>query len=421
MRYDIKTGIKKGKTKIAIALSSLLTIGGGAGLSLALFGTASAATPCNVPSVTYPTIQSAVNDPDCDPIAVAPGVYPEHVTVNRSVVLNGANVGVAGNGARGAESIITGDSTGALQITADNVTVDGFQITSPSNALGAGIHMSSTNMGYLIQDNKITGNQIGIYANSNGASTIRNNLFDSNNQPGSSGGAGIYSEFTDHMTIDMNEFKGHIINNPIIFGATGPDVHKNLTVSNNSIHDNLCGCSAVYALSLKDAVFTGNTISSEGSNLRFGGGNNGVTVTMNLLHGGTTGVNVVNDGFGFGLNTGIVVNRNSLTNHTVFGVDNSTSGQASPVDATCNWWGAANGPGPVGTGSGDRVSTNVIFSPWLTTADLNGPCHGANVTNKDQCKNGGWQTLFDNHGNGFKNQGDCVSFVATKGKNPGNG
>ena len=32
---------------------------------------------------------------------------------------------------------------------------------------------------------------------------------------------------------------------------------------------------------------------------------------------------------------------------------------------------------------------------------------------KDQCKNGGWRNFP-----GFKNQGDCVSFVATGGKNP---
>jgi hypothetical protein len=34
-------------------------------------------------------------------------------------------------------------------------------------------------------------------------------------------------------------------------------------------------------------------------------------------------------------------------------------------------------------------------------------------TTKDQCKNGGWRNFP-----GFKSQGDCVSFVATKGKNP---
>jgi hypothetical protein len=34
-------------------------------------------------------------------------------------------------------------------------------------------------------------------------------------------------------------------------------------------------------------------------------------------------------------------------------------------------------------------------------------------TSNDECKNGGWQTFGV-----FKNQGDCVSFVATGGKNP---
>lgn len=39
-------------------------------------------------------------------------------------------------------------------------------------------------------------------------------------------------------------------------------------------------------------------------------------------------------------------------------------------------------------------------------------------TNKDQCRNEGWKN-FTNPS--FKNQGDCVSFVATNGKNPANG
>ena len=34
-------------------------------------------------------------------------------------------------------------------------------------------------------------------------------------------------------------------------------------------------------------------------------------------------------------------------------------------------------------------------------------------TSKGECKNGGWRTFGV-----FKNQGDCVSFVATGGKNP---
>lgn len=36
---------------------------------------------------------------------------------------------------------------------------------------------------------------------------------------------------------------------------------------------------------------------------------------------------------------------------------------------------------------------------------------------KDQCKKGGWENYTDNLGTPFKNQGDCVSYVATGGKN----
>lgn len=39
-------------------------------------------------------------------------------------------------------------------------------------------------------------------------------------------------------------------------------------------------------------------------------------------------------------------------------------------------------------------------------------------TSKDQCKGDGWKQF---NAPSFKNQGDCVSYVATGGKNPGNG
>jgi hypothetical protein len=48
---------------------------------------------------------------------------------------------------------------------------------------------------------------------------------------------------------------------------------------------------------------------------------------------------------------------------------------------------------------------------------LSGPIPVTSPTNKDQCKNDGWKTF----GTTFKNQGDCVSFVATGGKNQPSG
>ena len=47
------------------------------------------------------------------------------------------------------------------------------------------------------------------------------------------------------------------------------------------------------------------------------------------------------------------------------GLNNTT---ASTVTATYNYWGAADGPGGVGPGSGDEVSAKVEYDPWLPFA-----------------------------------------------------
>jgi hypothetical protein len=65
------------------------------------------------------------------------------------------------------------------------------------------------------------------------------------------------------------------------------------------------------------------------------------------------------------------------------------------------------------------VGPQECSAPWSFTAI---PVVSGNIvvtdaqprpSSKDQCKNGGWRTFGV-----FKDQGDCVSYVATKGKNP---
>jgi hypothetical protein len=53
------------------------------------------------------------------------------------------------------------------------------------------------------------------------------------------------------------------------------------------------------------------------------------------------------------------------------------------------------------------VATQSLSKPYILSRGPTLP------TSKEQCKNGGWRSFP-----GFKNQGDCVSFVATGGKNP---
>jgi choice-of-anchor C domain-containing protein len=70
------------------------------------------------------------------------------------------------------------------------------------------------------------------------------------------------------------------------------------------------------------------------------------------------------------------------------------------------------------------TSASSTLSFISTTAGAFGPALDnvvvtETVPTKDDCKQGGWQTMIDTAGNAFKNQGDCVSFFATKGKNLG--
>jgi hypothetical protein len=64
-------------------------------------------------------------------------------------------------------------------------------------------------------------------------------------------------------------------------------------------------------------------------------------------------------------NTGNKAHFNSIVGNRM-GLNNTDTDDV--FDATCNWWGAANGPGPVGPGSGDKVTGNVTYTPWLTEA-----------------------------------------------------
>jgi len=87
------------------------------------------------------------------------------------------------------------------------------------------------------------------------------------------------------------------------------------------------------------------------------------------------------------------------------------------VDAV--FWNTSNGSSYTGGGIGGTFRKDTGWAPYgtvalriETTANLVGP-----ATNKDQCKGDRWKT-FNNPT--YKNQGDCVSAVASKGKAKGN-
>jgi PKD repeat protein len=60
--------------------------------------------------------------------------------------------------------------------------------------------------------------------------------------------------------------------------------------------------------------------------------------------------------------SGNVFRCNNFEGNEPYGLENDGTGE---VDAELNWWGDESGPGGVGPGSGDAVSSNVLYEPWL--------------------------------------------------------
>ena len=86
----------------------------------------------------------------------------------------------------------------------------------------------------------------------------------------------------------------------------------------------------------------------------FTGFQNGIVVYDSA--NGTTG--------GLVANNNITINNNNILGNSNFGVNNG--GTSGILNARGNYWGAPDGPGPVGPGSGDRVTPNVDYANFLT-------------------------------------------------------
>jgi hypothetical protein len=90
-----------------------------------------------------------------------------------------------------------------------------------------------------------------------------------------------------------------------------------------------------------------------------------VTISGNTITNNSNGIAV---GFSDNDLTEANINSNDLSNNTEFGLFTTEN---VVVDATCNWWGDADGP------TAGYVGGDAPVDPWLVTSDLNNPdCTG---------------------------------------------
>jgi len=317
-------------------------------------------------------------------VDVLEGTYAQAVTINKSLTVQGAQHGVDARNSRGPESVVDGTNNGGVtpfNITANNVTLDGFTVqgNTSANTFGFGILLGAGTSGARVLNNVIQNNIAGLsLANSpaGNPALIQHNLFQNNNQPGPISGTGIYTDQFNaggalaNVTIDANTF----INNQnvaVLLGSTLAGSQSNITVSNNTMTGN---GNAVLIFNTTTAAITRNTITgSTGSQVVVGGGVNGLQITQNFIQNGATRGIRIGDFGGGGTNLNVTINSNSISGNPTAGleIDAAPGAYTGTLDATNNWWGSPTGPTTPANpgGTGDAIidpAGQVNFVPFLS-------------------------------------------------------
>lgn len=299
-----------------------------------------------------------------DVIRVYDGEYKESVNIDKSIVL-------LGNGTD--RTILDGDNVldhkHLFNVMSDSVNISGFQFRegSPHHEFaGIGVYSSKVN----INNNLFKDNNNGIYLGAGQDNIISNNTFDTN-------GYGIRSDMgcDDNYILD-NTFNSSQIGAIIYMGAMDVKVLRN-DFNGNRYHISLFNSQGfdighnlfngsdpdrsglTIGRSMGNCVHN-NTFRESCYGIGFSTGGDDNDVMFNTFESNEEGIKTYTSV------NGIKAHNNSFINNTAFGINWSAS--SFTIDARYNWWGNYTGPyEPITNpyGSGDNISVNVTYRPWL--------------------------------------------------------
>jgi len=320
-------------------------------------------------SVTYGTIQAAITAANPgETISVGDGIYEEAITIGvanltlQSETNLGATIRPTTTPASWPEAVI--------YITADGVTVDGFEVDGTTVADNGILGWETS--GLTIKNNKIHGATrdwdgcgILLFSWGNGG-TVYDNLIE-NNEVYDTGRMGI-------MVMDRGA-NYSVTSGNIITGNTVYDVWKNpqgdqgggvqinvgmdCAITNNEVHEVRNGQRGIYMFgSATGNIITGNTLT-----------NNEIGIQLWISGEGGTTINWSGE-----TATSPQVHYNNIYGNSSYGaISTNIAGASMVMDATYNWWGHPGGPRrPAGNSdqisgpkAADQVSENVLYHPWL--------------------------------------------------------
>lgn len=282
--------------------------------------------------------------------AVAGGTYTfspagcTHTLTGELQITAGQSVTINGNGA-----IIEGDNTFRL-----------FYVRNAGSSL-------TINNATLTQGNSTVYDGGAVYALDNAAITL-DGVTITNSSADDGGAASAVNSST--LTVINSTFTGNSATNISgkDFGAGGAlfGYFSTITVVNSTFTGNnaISGGGAIGneggSVTVNSSTFTGNSAGIGGG--AFGVETGTLTVTNSTITGNTAGIS----GGAFATQGGTV----TLSNNTISGNNAPTaqgflSDGTTAADATNNYWGAADGPAPTGTGDGVLGLAPGAYTPFL--------------------------------------------------------
>jgi parallel beta-helix repeat protein len=361
-------------------------------------------------NMVFCSIQEAIDNPltlDGHTITVAAGTYPENLLVNKELIITGAGAATT--------TLLAGAGI-AVEVTADNVTIQGFEIKHSTIASLAdmGIRLNKSNSS-TIQNNKFTMNSLGIQVLDAGNNTIYQNEFAYN-------AIGIYFEGTTDglgnfdvgsngpfysLSLNNTVEENNIHHSILIGGQGGQGIYLDAACEGNEFISNTISNNAAigyFAWKASNNILSGNTIANNGSEGIQLQGSSGNQITGNTVSGSPVGIwmrspaeNVANNAITentitgndvgikmeddyssnnyAGVLTGNTISSNKIYGNTSFGLQVVDVAPGTEINAANNWWGSVSGPTYTGNpcGTGDAISDNVLYDCWFNNIDLELP------------------------------------------------